>query len=219
MYLEYFLKAREYLRGHGLQAEVKMGSPVTQGDLNALDLETDLPMPAELRRFYLELGDGFHFEPDENDQLVTDFDLVGWEHMRLSEHRICNIGFAGAVEEEALYEINCARPRVDVDLLKVELERRKQWMPFYGFVGGGDYLCLDLSMTPPAVRFYASLTWRACPQDWSFILASSLTEFVEQWSRYHFLSPSGAWTSFCHERRGRFGWEPEHFPQINPLAR
>lgn len=65
MYLEYFLKAREYLRGHGLKAEVKMGSPVTEDDLNAMDLETDLPLPAELRHFYLELGDGFHFEPDE----------------------------------------------------------------------------------------------------------------------------------------------------------
>jgi len=91
-------------------------------------------------------------------------------------------------------------------------------MPFYGFVGGGDYLCLDLSARTPAVRFYESQAWVALPHRWDFVLSPSFTEFVEQWSRYHFLTPAGEWTSFCRERSGLFDWRPEHFPRINSRA-
>ena len=125
-----------------------------------------------------------------------------------------NTGFAGQIEEDALEEINNPSPRSGPQLLRQEMERRKRWMPFYGFVGGGDYLCLDLNLSPPAVRFHDSLCWVAIHQTRDIILATSLTDFVERWSRYHFLSPSGAWTSFCRGRSGRFNWAPEHFPKV-----
>ncbi len=167
-------------------------------------------MPKELRQFYMELGDGFTFIPDDS----SDSSLVGWETMRLRDHKGCNIGFIGVIEEEAIDEINSARPRADPVRLRQEMVRRQRWVPFYGFVGGGDYLCIDTSQTPNSIRFYESLTWRFNPQTWNFMLASSLTEFVERWSCYNFLSPSGAWTSFCGDRSGQFDWKPQHFPQI-----
>ena len=55
------------------------------------------------------------------------------------------------------------------------------------------------------------LVWVALSPWWDFVLASSFTEFVERWSRYHFLSPAGEWTSFCRERSGKFDWAPKHF--------
>jgi hypothetical protein len=210
MFLEYFIRAREYLSQHGLKPGMVMGAPVSEHELNALDKETDLPTPPELRHFYVEMGDGFRFDPAESDLSG----LVGWDPMRLADHRICNIGFGGEIEREAMSEIGKPTPRTDPALLKEEMQRRKLWMPFYGLVGGGDYLCLDLSVSPPSVRFYESLVWVAVPWTWDFILAPSFTEFVERWSRYHFLTPAGEWTSFCTERSGRFDWAPEYFPTI-----
>ena len=188
-----------------------MGSPVSERDLRASDASTDFPMPLELRQFYLELGDGFAFLPDEGDTSH----LVGWDYMHLADHKIWNNGFGGAIEEEAMREIEQPSPRTNPELLKQEMARRKRWMPFYGFVGGGDVLCLDLNMSPPAVRFYEAQVWTALPHRWDFVLAASFTEFVERWSRYHLLSPSGGWTSFCRERAGLFDWAPEHFPRVD----
>jgi cell wall assembly regulator SMI1 len=212
MFVNYFIEAQKNLCRLGFPATIKMGKSVSEDTLQRLDLQTDFPMPAELRRFYLELGDGFQFIPDETEQVYR----VGWEPMRLSDHKLGNRGFYSQMEEGAMQELSGRHPRVGPDQLREEMEKRKKWMPFYGFTGGGDYLCLDLSVNPPPVRFYAAFTWMATPATWDFVLARSLTEFIQQWSRYNFLSPSGEWTSFCHELSGQFDWKPEHFKAAQP---
>ena len=211
MYIEHFYRARDYLTQHGLKPSVVMGSPVSESDLKSLDGETDFPMPLELRQFYLEMGDGFAFIPDDRETSK----FVGWDPMHLADHRISNKGFGSAIEEDASDEIDNPSPHTDPKRLTAEMERRKRWMPFYGFVGGGDVLCLDLNSTPPTVRSYQSQVWPDLPRKWDFLLAKSFTEFVERWSRFHFLSPAGSWTSFCTRNlTGQFDWAPAHFPQI-----
>jgi cell wall assembly regulator SMI1 len=210
MFLERFLHARQYLRQQGLRPQVVRGAPVSQSDIKAVDAETGFPMPPELRQFYLELGDGFMFNPDDTESS----ELIGWEPMHLEDHRICNKGFGSRIHEEVAREIGSGLPRTDPALLRQEMKRRKAWMPFYGFVGGGDYLCLDLGVTPPSVRFFEAIAWVAIPSTWDFVVAPSFVEFVERWGRYHFLSPRGGWTSYCEELSGQFDWAPEHFPQL-----
>jgi len=61
MFLNHFVRARDILREQGLQPAIKLGERVLESELKALDLSTDLPMPTELREFYLELGDAFQF--------------------------------------------------------------------------------------------------------------------------------------------------------------
>ncbi len=188
----------------GLAPFLVMGAPVSENDLSGLDNKTDFPMPPELRQFYLEVGDGFAFVPNDSDASK----LVGWEYMHLADHKIWNKGFGNAVQGEAMREIGKSLPNTNSELLAQEVARRKLWMPFYGFVGGGDVLCLDLSMNPPAVRFHEALSWVALAETWDFLLATSFTEFVERWSRFHFVSPPGGWTSFCRGCSGRFEWAP-----------
>src|SRR4051794_10094814 len=118
MDLEHFLRAREYLSQQGLRPALVMGTSVSENDINAVDADTDFPMPAELRRFYLEMGDGFQFIPDTDPRS----DLVSWERIDLSQHRICNLGFGQEIEREAMSEIGKARPRTDLMLLRREME-------------------------------------------------------------------------------------------------
>jgi cell wall assembly regulator SMI1 len=209
MYLEYFLRARDFLSQHGLKPRVVMGQPVSESDLKAVDAEIGVPMPSELRQFYLELGDGFAFIPDDS----KNSQLVGWGYLHLADHRIGNKTFNQEVEEQAMPEINNPSRWTDPVLLRREMERRKLWIPFYGF-GGGAYLCFDSFTKPATVRFFESVFWVDRSETWDFVIASSFSEFVEKWSQHHFLTPLGNWLIFSQGRKGTFDWSSEHFPIV-----
>lgn len=212
MYLEYFTTARDILGQKGLKPELRNRNPVSEKDIDNLNNETDHPMPRELRDFYCELGDGFTFDPDSSGE----FSLYGWEANLLSDYRIHNRGFWSAIEEEADYELENESPRVDIALLREQSERRKAWIPFYGFVGGGDVLCLD---SEGKVQFYQALDWVADTELCKgFVLAGSFQEFIKKWSKYNFISPRAGWTSFCKNRTGTFDWADHHFPKIESNA-
>lgn len=229
MYLEYFLRAREHLSQHGWQPRVVMGKPVSESDLKAVDAEIGVPMPSELRQFYLELGDAFHFITDESGK----YPRYGWGHMHLGDHVGCNKNFRREVETAAVHlfmdnkfpeadESGKLPPITGKDfymetaLLKQEMERRFSWVPFWGFGGGGPYLCLDLHTEPPVVRAYTDRFWVTSPKTWDFVVARSFTEFVEKWSRFHFLEPHGVdWPWIFDFQEGTFDWSPEHFQKVS----
>src|SRR5262245_7102847 len=101
MYLELFLRAQDFLSRHGLRPRVVMGKPVSESDLKAVDEEIGVPMPSELRQFYLELGDAFAFITDESKK----YPYFGWHHLHLADHVIGNKLFRQNVEEAARLEI------------------------------------------------------------------------------------------------------------------
>ena len=184
---------------------IQQGKPLSAADIDAVDQSTDYPMPPELRRFYIEMGDGFEFVPND----VPDTPAYGWAPNWLSDYLISNQGFHMAIEEELCREVDGGRPRVDEQLLRVEALKRKSWIPFYGFTGGGDVLCLDAE---GKIQFYQALDWTAMPDLCKgFVLAESLTDFVARWSEHSFVAPSCGWTSFCWNRSGVFDWSRSHF--------
>jgi len=208
MYLEKFIEARSVLRKQGLDPLLWQGKPLSEKDLDAVDQRTDYSMPAELRRFHLEMGDGFEFIPNDDPETPLD----GWTRNCLHDYATWNKGFHMAIEEEAEDEIASSRPRADPRLLQEEVERRKKWIPFYGFNGAGNVLCLDAE---GKVRFYEAASWVALPQSWDLVLADSFTDFVEKWSRYCFVAPGSgsSWDSFLVNHSSSFDWSPSHFPR------
>jgi len=209
VYREYFIAAKDYLQQHGMNPVLRQKRVVSEAEMDLIDQRTDRPMPSDLRRFYIEMGDAFHFVPND----VLDSPLEGWEPNHLDDYAIWNKGFHTAIEEEVSREIASSRPRVHPDILREEGERRKKWIPFYGFVGGGDVLCLDAD---GKVQFYQVMDWTALPNLCNgFVLADSFTDFIERWSKYSFVVPGSVcgWTSFCWNRSGVFDWSPSHFPR------
>ena len=82
MYREHFIEAEGRLRKQGLNPKLlRRGDPLSEADIQAVDQRTDRPMPTELRNFYLEMGDGFEFVPDD----IPDSPLDGWEPNWLSD--------------------------------------------------------------------------------------------------------------------------------------
>ena len=208
MYKEYFIAAKNYLKKQGMNPVLRNKKAVSEADIERIDRRTDWPMPLELRRFYIEMGDAFEFIPND----VPNSPIEGWEPSHLNDYTISNEGFATAIEEELLSELANSRPRVDPEILCEEAERRKKWIPFYGFVGQGDVLCLD---SQGKVQFYQAMDWTALPAFCNeFVLADSFTDFVVKWSKYSFVTPGEGcgWTSFCWNRSGVFNWAPSHFP-------
>jgi hypothetical protein len=207
VYREYFIAAKDYLQQIGMEPVLCQKRVVSEADIDVIDQRTDRPMPLELRRFYLEMGDAFQFLPND----VPD-SLDGWEPNHLDDYAIWNKGFDTAIEEEVSREIASGRPRVDPQRLREEAERRKKWTPFYGFVGGGDVLCLD---PQGRVQFYQAMDWTAHPDLCNgFLVADSFTDFLVKWSKYSFVVPGEVcgWTSFCWNCTGVFDWAPSHFP-------
>ena len=137
VYREYFIAAKEYLKQQGMNPVLRKKKAVSEADIKLIDQRTDRPMPLELRRFYIEMGDAFEFLPND----VPGSPLEGWEPNHLDDYAIWNKGFDTAIEEELSHEISSSRPRVDPKILREQAGRRKKWIPFYGFVGGGDVLC------------------------------------------------------------------------------
>jgi len=202
MFKERFLAAKEALRQQGLNATlVNYKGGISEEDLLMADKKTDRPMPQELRHFFSEVGDAFEFRPDTSEHSS----LTGWEPIHLSDFIIHGHGFSTAIDED----LANLPSRLDPAKLRLEAERRRHWIPFYGFHGGGDFLCLDSS---GRVQFYQALDWtqdvRLCE---GFMIADSFSEFVERWSDFHFIAPQGGWTSFCWDRTGVFDWAPAHF--------
>ena len=208
MYREQFEAASQFLRSKGMHPHFESRSPVTEDDILELNKVTDLPMPTQLKDFYLEMGDGFYFRPDSAD----DSSLEGWEGNLLSDYRIHNQGFWTAIEEELQNELSRDLPRNEPVLLKEQADCRKVWVPFYGFVGSGDLLCLNAQ---GRVMFYQALDWVADPDlCQGFEVADSFESFVNQWSKFSFISPDQGWTSFSWNRSGQFDWDASHFPQV-----
>jgi hypothetical protein len=210
MFSEHFIQAEDRLRKQGLNPKLlRRGERLSEADIQAVDQRTDRPMPAELRTFYLEMGDSFEFVPSD----IPDSPLDGWEPNWLSDYATWNKGFSTAIEEEVSRELASSHPRVEPEVLRQEAERRKKWIPFYGFVGGGDVLCLDAA---GKVQFYQAMDWTALPDFChGFVLADSFTDFLVRWSKYSFVAPGGGcgWTSFCWNRSGVFDWAASCFPQ------
>ena len=204
MFSEYFIKAQDVLRKQGLNPLIRHGEALSGSDIDAIDKRTDQPMPAELRHFYVEMGDGFEFVPHDG----PDFSLHGWEPNRLSDYAIWNKDFHSAIEEEVSRRNAGAHPRVATELLREEAEKRKKWIPFYGFNGAGDVLCLD---SEGKVQFYQASEWTTRSDLCNFVLAESFTDFVVKWSKYSFVAPGSDWTSFCWNRSGVFDWSPSNF--------
>ena len=210
MYREYFIAAKEFLQQQGMKPAFWQKGAVSEADLNLVDQRTDHPMPSELRRFYIEMGDAFQFIPND----IPNPPLEVWEPNHLDDYAIWNKGFHKVIEEEVSREIAGGHPRVHPDILLQESERRKKWIPFYGFNGGGDVLCLDAE---GKVQFYQAMDWTALPEFCGgFILADSFTDFVERWSKYSFVLPGSVcgWSSFCWNCSGVFDWSPSHFPPV-----
>jgi hypothetical protein len=65
MFLNYFTAASEHLHQYGNNPRIKLGSPVSDADIELVSQRTDHLMPSDLRQFYMELGDAFEFVPDE----------------------------------------------------------------------------------------------------------------------------------------------------------
>jgi len=126
MWRDKFSDAADCLRRLGKNPVIGYGDPVSEEWLNSIDKTTDYPMPLELRRFYLEVGNKFYFEPDDR----PNSSLSGYDCTWLDDYRVHNTGFHYQIEQEAQLEFQRPKPRVDLAALRMEADRRKKWCRF-----------------------------------------------------------------------------------------
>jgi hypothetical protein len=205
MFAEYFKAAERHLRAIERTPSIDHGRPVSEAQLDEIEGIIGRAIPSELRLFFREMGDGYSFKPDEEQEGF----MVGL----LSDYRYKLADFAEVLREEAPPGANRTHP---AEVVAHELARREQWFPFYNFGGGGYMFCLDLNTSPAPVRYYERCYWPTDSIDhWELRMADSLLDFVRQWSRFCFSDAKGATLiNLALSARGRFDWDSSRFEPI-----
>jgi hypothetical protein len=205
MFAEYFNAAEKHLKSIGITPDIQMGQPVSEQHLDAVEHLIGQPIPAELRAYLREMGDGYCFSPGNEQEGF----MIGW----LGDYRYKVAGFVHALREEAIPERRGQNPP---ELVERELARRERWFPFYNFGGGGYMFCLDLNESPSPVRYYERIYWLGDPtEQWEFCLASSFLDMVRQWSRFCFAEVGGhTLISMASGASGQFDWDPSRFDSM-----
>ncbi|HEX8312878.1 MAG TPA: SMI1/KNR4 family protein [Chthoniobacteraceae bacterium] len=206
MFLEHFDAAEKHLRAIGEQPRTEPGCAVTAAELDEVERIIDRSIPPELRAFFHEMGDGYRFTPDEEQNGFG----VGF----LSDYRYNVAGFADSIYEDLPPQEHRRQPR---ELLELELQRRRNWFPFYNFGCGGYIFCLDSTAEGNCLCYY-DVRWPGYPPEfWRATIGNSLLDFIRQWSRFCFsdpVTPDGHHidlTILAGRLTGRFDWNPKNF--------
>lgn len=195
-YLAIFEQASINLSTEGFYVKILKGEPVTAAEIDRIEKKIGKIINPELKFFLLELGDRFQFCIHD----IEGNEVPSWDPIGIEDLATHNQGFGEMICEEISGNSNL--------MVKNEADSRKSWMPFYGFSGGGDILCLDKN---GYVRFYESLTWQHLPSTWSAFVATSFHDFVTKWGERSFIAPMGDWAACCSDLVGEFDWNHDLF--------
>lgn len=211
-----FDKVAEFLTARGAQVHRSDGRRLTQGELDEFENALALRLPAEYREYLSDLGNGFDFQynwtwaPDKDAELfhwglsfIEDVQIEREEAKEILDAIVSGHGADYGFRPSSSEEIEYARKRL-------------QWLPISDIGGGGYVFSLDTSETPSPIRYQDVHYEATAPIESSMIVATSLTDWIQQWSRYCFSDPAPkgmpySFTSFASSRPGLFDWAPHNF--------
>jgi hypothetical protein len=186
------------------------GRKLTRAELDDLENSVGLRLPTDYRQYLSDLGDGFSFQYD------WEGDFFSWGLSGIED--VLSAREGARVQLDALntgrgadYGIPAKTPE-EFDRAR----KRLQWLPIHDIGSGGYVFSLDTTETPSPVR-YQDINYEAIePIESSMIVASSLTDWILQWSRYCFSDPAPTgkpyyFTTFAASRPGLFDWAPQNF--------
>lgn len=219
-----FDKVAEFLATRGAHVERSDGRRLSGSELAELENALGLRLPAEYRKYLTDLGDRFRFQYNWTWAPDKDSELFHWGLSSIEDVQ---------AEREATKEIldSVVSGHGDDYGVKIngpeDIERarkRLQWLPIYGIGDGGYVFSLDTSETPAPIRYQDVHYESTAPIESAMIVATSLTDWIHQWSRYCFSDPAPtgkpySFTTFASSRPGLFDWAPQNFlPTLNRNA-
>ena len=211
-YQEYTEIASLHLRKIGVEPDISSGSPLTEKDLESAEDEMGVSLPAELREYLMEMGDGFQFGYSAEDITGNGDDFFFWGIDSLRDI----VSDYQSMREEMERNAGGEGDYCDSEECKEESRRRMNWVPVSGIGGGGYTLCVDANEGRGDIRFHDI---RMGDDHFPSIrLASSIHDWMAKWCRFCFSQPLWDGTdkhaelvSYCWEKDGTFDWDPSKF--------
>lgn len=207
-----FDQVATFLASRGAHVNRYDGRKLTSAELDDFEYSVALRLPTDYREYLSELGDNFCFQYDWEEEFYN------WRLSAIEEVQSVRKEFVMMLEalnagRGADYGIpDSSTP----DELSRVRKRFQSWLPIYDIGCGGYVLSLDTTETPSPIR-YLDINYEInAPFESSMIVATSLADWIHQWSRYCFSNPapggkSFQFTSFARMRPGLFDWAPHNF--------
>lgn len=209
-YEQLFAMVRRHLEDLEIACEIKAGKIATEKMIAKIEANIKVRLPADLRNFYLTVGNGFHlFWEKDSDQPKTPFGGVrvptlkylasmytGWREMALY-----------SPEEAEEYGFPHTK---DPALAKRTAARMWHWLPVLE-EGNGDMICLDLSDPMGPVIFNKHDWLDGGTGDNGHLLAPNWRAFLVGWGSVCFQDPKNFYWPSSFQERGGVDWSGDAF--------
>jgi cell wall assembly regulator SMI1 len=187
---EIFNQIADHLNKHGIPTTFEIGAKCSEAELIKIESEMGLKIPADLRKIYLECGNGasFRWQECEDDDKCEKFVLLEIPNLESLNDQIKNWRekrfWSWTAEDYSIV--------TDPSLAKLTVQRMKTWLPILE-EGNGDKFCVETANGGCAIVFHQ--------HDWNDggtgnngpKIADSFTDFLQQWSKACFQLPSSLW--------------------------
>jgi SMI1 / KNR4 family (SUKH-1) len=235
-YAEMFERVARFVESQGIKAQFERGGPLTDRAIVSARKQLPIPLPECLVELYRELGDGFSFRwsdgklvppaPEQQRIAAQIGELTGrpFEHPWIDGGKVfAVIEFSplselvahhlertrGAIEYDTDYEFSHVKDR---QLAGKTAQWMKHWLGFHN-EGNGDRFCIDTSTEPHSVVLDQHDWFDGATGANGTVLARTLPEFLEQWSRVCFQSPNSLWWWPTVLTESGVNWDGEEFDQ------
>jgi cell wall assembly regulator SMI1 len=163
-----------HLRKKGIEPELICGPRVTEARLKKAEIKMQKTIPAGLRELYQTAGDGVVF---------TWVDPALKELVKMQQNW----------RDHVMWMDDYDFPHVDdPKLAKNTYKSMKSWVPFHG-EGNGDTFCIDTATKRGAVVFHQHDWYDGGTGRNGTVMAKSLEDFAEAWSKVCFQTPASLW--------------------------
>lgn len=204
--------ACKHLEKLGIAPQIREGTPVTEEQLVEAERVMQITLPAELRRYLKEMGDGFQLwysaEPVTRNRKNEFCWMIDWlgDIVRVRH----------GMREDLTRNIAGESDSCVTDECKAESLKRMNWIPIFGIGGGGYTFCIDGNEGHGEIRYHdVRMSDGHYP---SVFLATSIDDWMAKWSRFCFSEPlwdgtdeHGFLESYCWEMEGTFDWAASKF--------
>ena len=196
-----------FLRAKGIAPQVSKGRQASPAAVERFRKQTSVALPETFAVCYTDFADGFEFRWEKTEEVWGAVSLPSLKQLA-KNRREWESDLRGFLDGSKKLD-DCIDPPFRAEAVEI-FRKMQSWVPFWD-EGNGDHFCVD---TSNGRIVYDQHDWfdgfGFLAKTNGIIAGENLTDFLQNWSRFSFMSNKSFWWG----QFGEFGaiqWEPEYF--------